>query len=117
MVVALEKTYQKYVAVYEASGVRIDKLQICTNLMFYKICCMSILMNANLFRKPLTFLTTHLSRNGNPVFNRCSVATDQEQSGQSLDDYPQELRTLSYDCNFRAVTKTVHCDCFILQVR
>jgi len=49
----------------------------------------------------------------NEVFARHLLATTKQQPGQSLDDYLQELRRLSKDCNFQAVTKAEHRDGFI----
>ena len=49
----------------------------------------------------------------NEVFARYRLATTRQKPGQSTDENLQELRRLSKDCNFRAVSKTKHRDCFI----
>jgi len=52
-------------------------------------------------------------KTANEVFARYRLATTRQKPGQSMDKYLQELRRLSKDCNFRAVSKTEHRDGFI----
>ena len=52
-------------------------------------------------------------KTANEVFARDRLATTRQKPGQSMDKYLQELRRLSKDCNFRAVSKTEHRDGFI----
>ncbi|KAK3880809.1 hypothetical protein Pcinc_014730 [Petrolisthes cinctipes] len=46
----------------------------------------------------------------NAVFARHRLATRRQQSGESLDEYLQALKSLSKDCVFKAVTATQHCE-------
>ena len=44
----------------------------------------------------------------NPIFARYLLKTCRQQTGQSLDDYFQKLKSLSMDCNFAAVSAIQH---------
>ena len=44
------------------------------------------------------------------MFARHRLATRRQQVGESLDEYLLTLKTLSKECNFRAVTATQHCE-------
>jgi len=46
----------------------------------------------------------------NEVFARHSLATRTQQTGESLDEYLQALKTLSKDCNSRQVTAAEYQD-------
>ena len=43
-----------------------------------------------------------------PIFARFVLKSCKQQAGESLDTYLQNLKRLSSDCNFRAVSVTVH---------
>ena len=45
---------------------------------------------------------------GFSIFSRYLLKTYQQQTGQSLDDYFQKLKSLSMDCNFAAVSAIQH---------
>ncbi|XP_042210340.1 uncharacterized protein LOC121858194 [Homarus americanus] len=49
----------------------------------------------------------------NEVFSRHLLATRRQHSGESLDEYLQELRRVSKDCNFKVVTATANRDEYI----
>ena len=45
---------------------------------------------------------------GFPIFARYLLKTCRQQTGQSLHDYFQKLKSLSMDCNFAAVSAIQH---------
>ena len=45
---------------------------------------------------------------GFPIFAWYLLKTCQQQTGKSLDDYFQKLKSLSMDCNFAAVSAIQH---------
>ena len=44
----------------------------------------------------------------NPIFVQYLLKTCQQETGQSLDDYFQKLKSLSMDCNFAVVSAIQH---------
>ena len=53
-------------------------------------------------------LKATFAKTPSPIFARYVLKSCKQQSGESLDIYLQNLKRLSLDCNFRAVTATVH---------
>ena len=59
---------------------------------------------AETYEEAINTLKTLYVKTPSEIFARNSLATRKQQTGESLDEYLQALKTLSKDCNFRQVT-------------
>ena len=65
---------------------------------------------AETYEEAINMLKTLYAKTPNEIFARHSIATRKQQTGESLDEYLQALKTLSKDCNSRQVTAAEYQD-------
>ena len=106
-----KKTFQNYITAHETEGARLDKLQVLTNFLSYKLCVYND--ECETYDNAIIGLDGVFTKTANEAFARYRLATVRQKPGQSMDEYLQELRRLSKDCNFRAVSETEQRDGFI----
>jgi len=88
---------------YENEGARLDKLQVLTNFLSYKR--YEYIDECETYNSAIIALDGIFTKTANEVFGRYRLATTRQKPSQSKDEYLQELRRLSKDCNFRDVSK------------
>ena len=64
--------------------------------------------NCSVKQKAIALLKTLYIKTPNEIFARHKLATRKQQIGETLDQYLQELKLLSKDCNFRQVSAIQH---------
>jgi len=79
---ALEENFPEPRAVYETEGMKIDKLQVLTNFLSFKI--YEHIDECETYDEAVGVL--------DEVFASHLLATTKHQPGQTLDDYLEELR-------------------------
>ena len=99
-------TFENFVAVIP--GEEVNKLNVLINYVssdVYQLFC-----DAATYDEAINLLKNLYVKTPNEIFARHKLATRKQQSGESLDEYLQELKTLSKDCNFGNVTASQYCD-------
>ena len=86
----------------------LDKLSLSTNFIGPRL--YEIIVEQTTYADAVFVLKALFVKPTNEIFARHRLATHQQQSGVSLDEYLQALRTLAKDCNFKAVTAQEHRD-------
>ena len=64
----------------------------------------SVFCEAATYEEAITLLKTSYVKTPNEIFARHKLATRKQQIGETLDQYLQELKLLSKDCNFLQVS-------------
>ena len=99
-------TFQNFVAAIPNEEV--NKLKVLVNYVsadVYQLFC-----EATTYEEAIELLKNLYVKVPNEIFSRHKLATRKQQSGESLDEYLQELKSLSKDCNFRSVTSNQYRD-------
>lgn len=99
-------TFENFVSVIP--GENANKLHILINFVssdIYQLFC-----DAGTYDEAIALLKTLYIKTPNEVFARHKLATRKQQPSETLDEYVQELKILSKDCNFRQVSATQHRD-------
>ncbi|XP_046855910.1 uncharacterized protein LOC124449011 [Xenia sp. Carnegie-2017] len=99
-------TFQNFVAAIPNEEV--NKLKVLVNYVsadVYQLFC-----EATTYEEAIELLKNLYVKVHNEIFSRHKLATRKQQSGESLDEYLQELKSLSKDCNFRSVTSNQYRD-------
>ncbi|XP_046845651.1 uncharacterized protein LOC124439469 [Xenia sp. Carnegie-2017] len=99
-------TFQNFVAAIPNEEV--NKLKVLVNYVsadVYQLFC-----EATTYEEAIELLKNLYVKVPNEIFSRQKLATRKQQSGESQDEYLQELKSLSKDCNFRSVTSNQYRD-------
>ena len=89
-------------------GEEVNKLNVLINYVssdVYQLFC-----DAATYDEAISLFKNLYVKTPNEIFTRHKLATRKQQSRESLDEYLQELKTLSKDCNFGNVTASQYCD-------
>ena len=106
-----KKTFENYMSAHAAEGLTIDKLQVLTNFLSFNL--YEYIDECGTYEDAIKSLDGLFIKTPNEVFARYLLATTKQRPGQSMDEYLQELKRLSKDCNFTDVDKVKHRDGFI----
>ena len=106
-----KRTFQNYVIAFETADNTVDRLQVLTNFLSFHI--FEYIDECETYEAAIQKLDSVLMKTPNEVFARHLLATAKQKPGQSLEEFLQELRRLSKDCNFQAVTREQHRDGFL----
>ena len=96
-------TFEHYAAVFPESS---NRLHILINLVapeVYDLFCQDAT-----YEEAITTLTNCYIKQPNEVYARHLLATRKQQPGESFDAYLNVLKSLSKDCNFKAVSADVY---------
>ena len=94
------RTFENFLAVLPQDD--LDKLSVLTNCVAPKIFC--YIEECAAYDQAITVLEELYVKPSNEVFASHILATRSQRTGESLDEYFQVLKTLSKDCNYKAVT-------------
>ena len=100
------KTFENFLAALPEEN--LNKLGLLTNFVSPKI--YQTISECVTYDSAISVLRSQYIKPKNEVFARHRLATCRQQVGESLDKYFQALKTLSKDCNFRAVTAAQYCE-------
>ena len=67
-----------------------------------------LISESETYNEAVDLLNSIYAKTPSPIFARYVLKSCKQQAGESLDTYLQNLKRLSSDCNFRAVSATVH---------
>ncbi|XP_046844913.1 uncharacterized protein LOC124438758 [Xenia sp. Carnegie-2017] len=102
-------TFENFIdAIPSIPDTRINKLHILVNYVtsdVYQLFC-----DTETYDEAITTLKTLYVKPPNEIFARHKLATRKQQAGETLDEYLQELKHLSKDCNFRQVSAAQYRD-------
>ena len=98
------KTFENYCEVLPQTG--LDKLKLLTNYLAPHI--FDYVIDKTTYETAVETLKNLYVKPTNEVFARHLLAVRRQQSGESIDDFLQALKTLSKDCNFKDVDKTTY---------
>ena len=102
-------TFENFVAaIPSASDEEVNKLHVLINYAtsdVYQPFC-----ETATYEEAITLLTTLYVKTPNEIFARHKLATRKQQIGETLDQYLQESKLLSKDCNFLQVSAIQHQD-------
>ena len=99
-------TFENFVAAIP--GERVNKLNVLINYVssdVYELFC-----ETATYAEAINLLKSLYVKTPNEIFARHKLATRKQQPGESLDEYLQELKILSKDCNFSQVTANQYRD-------
>ena len=100
-------TFENFVAaIPSAPDKEVNKLHVLINYVtsdVYQLFC-----EAETYEETIALLKTLYIKTSNKIFARHKLATRKQQIGETLDQYLQELKLLSKDCNFRQVSAIQH---------
>ena len=111
------RTFENYVEEYasqqatmseERRGPALNKLRALVNCISFAV--FDYIENCETYDEAINLLQTIYVKKPNTVFARHRLATAKQQSGQSLNDFFQTLKSLSKDCNFQNVTAAQYCN-------
>ena len=89
----------------------LNKLGLLTNFVSPKV--YESISECIIYDDALSTLQALYVKPTNEVFARHSLATRRQRPGETLDEYFRALKTLSKECNFKAVTAIQHCEEYI----
>ena len=98
-------TFQNFIELTEASlqhGQTLNKLNMLINCVSSNV--FEYMEDSGTYENAIQILEKLYVKTVNVIFARHLLATHRQQAGQSLDDFLLNLRKLSKDCNFKAVT-------------
>ena len=100
-------TFENFVAaISSAPDEQVNKFHVLINYVtsdVYQLFC-----EAETYEEAIALLKTLYIKTPNEIFARHKLATTKQQIGETLDQYLQELKHLSKDCNFRLVSAIQH---------
>ena len=97
-------TFENFVtAIPSAPDEEVNKLINYVTSDVYQLFC-----EAETCEEAIALLKTLYIKTPNEIFARHKLATRKQQIGETLDQYLQELKLLSKDCNFRQVSAIQH---------
>ena len=100
-------TFENFMAaIRSAPDEEVNKLHVLINYVtsdVYQLFC-----EAETYDEAITLLKTLYIKTPNEIFARHKLATRKQQISETLDQYLQELKLPSKDCNFRQVSATQH---------
>ena len=100
------RTFENFVSVLPAQG--LNKLQVLTNYVSPRI--FEYVERCEGYDDAIATLRALYIKPTNEVFARHVLATRRQQSGETLDEFLQSLKTLSKDCKFTDVTAATYKD-------
>ena len=80
----------------------VNKLNVLINYVSSEV--YQLFYEATTYDEAINLLKSLYVKTPNEIFARHKLATRKQQPGESLDEYLQELKILSKDCNFSDVT-------------
>ena len=83
-------------------GEEVNKLNVLINYVSSEV--YQLFYEATTYDEAINLLKSLYVKTPNEIFARHKLATRKQQPGESLDEYLQELKILSKDCNFSDVT-------------
>ena len=84
----------------------LNKRNVLINLVSPKI--FSLIAETNDYERAMEVLQNHFVKPKNETFARHKLATRNQSSVETIDEFLQALKTLSADCNFPQVTADEH---------
>ena len=84
----------------------LNKRNVLINFVSPKI--FSLIAETNDYERAMELLQNHFVKPKNETFARHKLATRNQSSVETIDEFLQALKTLSADCNFRQVTADEH---------
>jgi hypothetical protein len=103
------RTFENFLEVIPSEDpAQINKLNILTNYVTPKV--FEVISDCTTYEDAVDALKGLYIKPKNEIFARHLLATRRQQTGESLDEYLQTLKTLSKDCNFQPVTASQHCE-------
>ena len=100
------KTFENFVQSLSTAGP--NKLSLLTNYVSARI--YETISECTTYESAIDNLKSQYVKPTNEVFARHRLATRCQQSGESLEEYLQVLKTLSKDCGFKAVSAQQYCE-------
>lgn len=100
-----KRTFENYIESFPArreGEPEINKLRILTNCVDFKV--FDFIEDSATYDAAIEVLNELYVKTPNAIFARHLLATAKQQSGQTLDEFMQVLRTLSKDCDFHQVS-------------
>ena len=102
-------TFENFVAaILTARDAEVNKLHVFINYVTSDV--FQLFWEVESYEKAIALLKTLYIKTPNEIFARHKVATRKQQTGETLDEYLQELKFLSKDCNFRQASAMEHRD-------
>ena len=102
-------TFENFVAaIRSAPNEEVNKLHVLINYVtshVYQLFC-----EAETYDEAIALLKTLYIKIPNEIFARPKLATRKQQISETLDQYLQELKLLSKECNFHRVSAIQHCE-------
>ena len=99
-------TFENYIASLPSEG--LNKLHVLINHVSPEV--YDLFCEVQEYDDAIETLKSLYVRTPNEVFARHKLATRKQESGETLDEYLQVLKTLSKDCNFRSVSAAKYRD-------
>ena len=99
-------TFENFLAALPQQG--LNKLRVLVNYVSPDV--YELIGEAETYEEAIDTLKALYVKTPNEILARHSLATRKQQTGESLDEYLQALKTLSKDCNFRQVTAVQYRD-------
>ena len=96
-------TFEHYVAVFPNTS---NKLHILINLVAPEV--FDLFSQDSTYTEAMNTLTSCYIKEPNEVYARHKLATRKQQPGESFDTYLNALKSLSKDCNYKAVTAEIY---------
>ena len=100
------QTFENFLVVLPQDN--LNKLTVLTNHVSPRI--YETISDCVTYADAISVLKSQYVKPTNEVFARHRLATRRQQSGETLDEYFQALKTLSKECNFKAVSATQYCE-------
>ena len=100
------RTFTNFAAKFEADADS-DKLELLINFVESNV--FDYISDCETFADALSTLQSVYIKPKNVIFARHLLATRKQKTGESLDQYLNELKLLSKDCDFTAVTAEQYC--------
>ena len=100
------RTFENFVSVLPTDG--LNKLQVLTNYVSHQI--FEYIEHCEGYNNAISTLKALYIKPTNEVFARHLLATRRRQSGETINEFLQSLKTLSKYCNFQNVTAAVYRD-------
>ena len=100
------RTFENFLTVLPQEG--LDKFRVLTN--FLSPLLYQYIEESGNYETAIDTLETIFLKPKNEICARHILATRRQQTGESLDEYLQVLKTFSKDCNFKTATAAQYCD-------
>ena len=100
------RTFDNFISVLPSEG--LDKLRVLTNFVSPEI--FQYIEESTSYEQAMETLHNLFVKPTNEIYARHLLATRRQQPGETLDEYLLALKTLSKDCNFKAITAAAYCE-------